>query len=245
MSPVQTVLVVEDEQAISNLVAFHLQQNGYEAVVTAEGQRALSLLEKRLPSLVILDLMLPDLDGIEVLKQIRADEAKCRLPVILLTARGEESDRILGLEVGADDYVSKPFSPRELMLRVKKLIASRESTETSKFPQVFGMIEVDEDRFRVVVEGKPTDVSATEMRLLTELMRCRGRVLSRSQLLQKAWGYLPNVTERTVDTHVKRLRQKLGPASAYIETVRGMGYRWVEDVPDDRVDGRNTANGAG
>ena len=149
--------------------------------------------------------------------------------MILLTARAEEADRVLGLEIGADDYVVKPFSPRELMLRIDKLIASREHMESAKLPTVFGSLEIDEDKFRVAVDGKPTEVSATEMRLLVELMRCRGKVLSRTQLLQNAWGYMPNVTERTVDTHVKRLRQKLGSAADYLETVRGVGYRWVED----------------
>ncbi len=233
MSPIRTVLVVEDEQAISSLVAFHLEQNGYEAVVSAEGQRALDLIGKKAPSLVLLDIMLPDLDGLEILKRIRQTEATARLPVILLTARAEEADRVLGLEIGADDYVVKPFSPRELMLRVEKLISTRENTDTTKLPTVFGRLEIDEDRFRVAVDGKALDISATEMRLLCELMRCRGRVLSRSQLLQNAWGYLPNVTERTVDTHIKRLRQKLAAASAYLETVRGVGYRWVENPPAD------------
>jgi two-component system phosphate regulon response regulator PhoB len=241
MMPIKSVLVVEDEQAISDLVAFHLQQHGYEAVVSADGQRALKLLEKRVPALLILDLMLPDLDGIEILKRVRSNTATVRLPVILLTARAEEADRILGLEMGADDYVVKPFSPRELVLRVDKLIASRETREQAKVPTVFGRLELDEEKFRVAVDGKPLDISATEMRLLAELLRCRGRVLSRGQLLQNAWGYLPNVTDRTVDTHVKRLRQKLGPASAYLETVRGIGYRWIESPPECETPAANTA----
>lgn len=230
--PVRTVLVVEDEAAIANLVAIHLRQHGYEPIITAEGKRGLELLSKRIPALLILDLMLPDIDGIEILRRIRADERLSSLPVILLTARAEESDRILGLEIGADDYVPKPFSPRELVLRVKKLIASRENNQSAGVPTVFGRLQVDEDRFRVVVDGKNVDVSATEMRLLAELIRCRGRVLSRDQLLQNAWGYLPNITERTIDTHIKRLRQKLGPAAEYLETVRGVGYRWMEEPPE-------------
>lgn len=224
----RAVLVVEDEKAIADLVAFHLEHSGFEPVLAGDGRRALELTQDRLPSLVILDLMLPDMDGLEILKLLRSEERSSRLPVILLTARAEEADRILGLEIGADDYVVKPFSPRELMLRVEKLISSRETLESAKLPTVFGCLEIDEDRFRVRVEGKPTEISATEMRLLVELMRCRGRVLSRNQLLQNAWGYMPNVTERTVDTHVKRLRQKLGPAADYLETVRGVGYRWIE-----------------
>src|SRR5690606_22900483 len=178
----------------------------------------------------ILDLMLPDMDGLEILRHFRSQERTARLPVILLTARAEEADRILGLEIGADDYVVKPFSPRELMLRVERLISSQDNQSTAVAPTEFGCLTIDESRFRVTVAGEPVDISATEMRLLTELLRSRGKVLSRTQLLQNAWGYMPNVTERTVDTHVKRLRQKLGPASEYLETVRGVGYRWLEAV---------------
>jgi two-component system, OmpR family, phosphate regulon response regulator PhoB len=245
MSPIRTVLVVEDEPAISHLVALHLEQTGYEAIVAADGTRALELMAKKPPSLVLLDIMLPDIDGLEILRRLRSDEKTARLPVILLTARAEEGDRVLGLEIGADDYVVKPFSPRELMLRVEKLISSRESVDEIRGPVVFGCIEVDEARFHVAVEGKKLDISATEMRLLTELLRCRGRVLSRSQLLQNAWGYLPNVTERTVDTHVKRLRQKLGAASDYLETVRGVGYRWAEKPPEGEGSPAGRASGNG
>ncbi|MCX7717244.1 MAG: response regulator transcription factor [Candidatus Sumerlaeaceae bacterium] len=229
MSPIRAVLVVEDEPAIANLVALHLEQCGFEAVIASDGRRALDLLGKALPSLVVLDLMLPDMDGLDVLRRLRSDERSARLPVVLLTARGSEEDRVTGLELGADDYVTKPFSPRELMLRVTKLLAVREPVPQDKMPTVFGCLEIDEDRFRVAVEGRTVEISATEMRLLTELIRARGKVLSRTQILQSAWGFMPNVTERTVDTHIKRLRQKLGAAAAYIETVRGVGYRWVED----------------
>jgi two-component system phosphate regulon response regulator PhoB len=229
MSPIRSVLVVEDEPAIANLVALHLEQCGFEAIIAPDGSRALTLLAKALPSLVVLDLMLPDMDGLEVLRRLRSDERSVHLPVVLLTARGSEDDRVTGLEKGADDYVTKPFSPRELMLRIQKLLAVREPADQAKVPAIFGCLEIDEDRFRVAVEGRPVEISATEMRLLTELIRARGKVLSRAQILQSAWGFMPNVTERTVDTHVKRLRQKLGPAAAYIETVRGVGYRWVEE----------------
>lgn len=224
------VLVVEDEKDIRDLVAFHLEQSGFEPVVAGDGQRVFELTHDRLPSLAILDLMLPDMDGLEILRHFRSQERTARLPVILLTARAEEADRILGLEIGADDYVVKPFSPRELMLRVERLISSRDNQSTAVAPMEFGCLTIDESRFRVTVAGEPVDISATEMRLLTELLRSRGKVLSRTQLLQNAWGYMPNVTERTVDTHVKRLRQKLGPASEYLETVRGVGYRWLEAV---------------
>lgn len=236
------VLVVEDEQAISDLVAFHLEQTGFEAITAADGKRALTLTRDRLPALVILDLMLPDMDGLDILKIFRGEERSARLPVILLTARAEEADRILGLEIGADDYVVKPFSPRELMLRVERLIAFRESRESEPRLIKFGCLQIDEDKFRVTVQNERIDISATEMRLLTEMIRCRGKVLSRSQLLQNAWGYMPNVTERTVDTHVKRLRQKLGAASDYLETVRGVGYRWMEHAPEEIADNTTKPN---
>ncbi|MCX7020404.1 MAG: response regulator transcription factor [bacterium] len=229
----QTVLVVEDERAIAELVALHLREHGYEAVITGEGLPVFRLVEQHKPSLIILDIMLPDLDGIEILKRLRSSAQTRSLPVILLTARAEEGDRIMGLESGADDYVTKPFSPRELMLRADKLIQSRQPDRGMGSPVVFGQLEVDEARFNVTVAGRPIDISATEMRLMTELMRLRGRVLSRSQILENAWGYMPNVTERTIDTHIKRLRRKLGKAARYIETVRGVGYRWLEEPPTD------------
>ena len=227
------ILVVEDEQAIANLVAFHLQQNGFETVVAGDGRHAMDFLMRQLPALVILDLMLPDMDGLDILAKLRARPETAHLPVILLTARAEEEDRVRGLEVGADDYVTKPFSPRELVLRVKKLLKARGEAGGARVPTTFGCLEIDEDRFSVAVEGEPIEVSATEMRLLAELMRSRGRVLSRGQILQGAWGFMPNVTERTVDTHVKRLRQKLGKAADYVETVRGVGYRWLENPPGE------------
>ena len=243
MSRIRTVLVVEDETAISKLIAFHLEQNGYEVVVAADGKRALELLDKRTPTLLILDLMLPDTDGIDILKRIRSDNKTVRLPVILLTARAEEADRVLGLESGADDYVVKPFSPRELMLRVKKLIALYENERVDTAHTVFGCLELNENEFQLLVNAQKVEITVTEMRLLSELIRGKGQVLTRDQLLQNAWGYLPNVTDRTVDTHVKRLRRKLGPASNYLETIRGVGYRWAkspdevsEQAPDGAAD---------
>jgi two-component system, OmpR family, phosphate regulon response regulator PhoB len=231
MNRIRTILLVEDETSVSDLVSVHLQQNGYNTIVVSEGARALELVAKQPPSLVILDVMLPDMNGVDILREIRMQPATARLPVLLLTGCAEEADRILGLEVGADDYVTKPFSPRELLLRVGKIIEAREA-QTGTVPTTFGRLRVDENRFEVTVDDSPIPISATEMRLLSELLRCRGRVLTRNELLQNAWGYLPNVTERTVDTHVKRLRQKLGAASEYLETVRGVGYRWCETPPE-------------
>lgn len=225
MRPV--VLVVEDETAIRDLLVFHLEQTGYSPVTAAEARQALEITRQRLPALVILDLMLPDMDGLEVLRILRLDHRTSRLPVILLTARAEEADRIQGLELGADDYVVKPFSPRELMLRVERLLASRQVRADDAAVIESGPLVIDEKKFKVTVAGEAVEVSATEMRLLVALVGAGGTVLSRSQLLENAWGYLPNVTERTVDTHVKRLRHKLGLAADYLETVRGVGYRWM------------------
>lgn len=230
------VLVVEDEKAIRDLIAFHLEHSGYDPITAADGRQAFSLTLDRLPALVVLDLMLPDMDGLEILKTFRSNERTARLPVILLTARAEEADRILGLEIGADDYVIKPFSPRELMLRVERLIA-RKSHDDQQSPVKFGCLELDEAKFRLTIQNQIVDISATEMRLLSELLRHRGIVLSRTQLLQNAWGYMPNVTERTVDTHVKRLRQKLGPAAEYLRTIRGVGYSWLEQAPEKKLEG--------
>ena len=234
MPKIRTVLVVEDEGAISKLIAFHLEQNGYEAVVASDGKRAMELLGKRAPTLMILDLMLPDTDGIDILRQIRAEPKTVRLPVILLTARAEEADRVLGLESGADDCVVKPFSPRELMLRVKKLISLYENEQVETTAIKFGCLELNENEFQLQVNQQKVEITVTEMRLLSELIRCKGQVLTRDQLLQNAWGYLPNVTDRTVDTHVKRLRRKLGPAADYLETIRGVGYRWARS-PEETV----------
>lgn len=222
------VLVVEDEQAISDLLAFHLEQSGFLPLVVTDARLALEWLHgNRRPALVILDLTLPLGDGLDILKRIRRDKRLAPVPVILLTARAEEADRILGLELGADDYVAKPFSPRELMLRVQRLIDSRQHRAPKPVTFTSGCITVDESRFAVTVEGEPVIISATEMRLLVTLLEERETVLSRTSLLEQAWGYMPNVTARTVDTHIKRLRQKLGAAADYIETVRGVGYRWV------------------
>ena len=221
------VMVVEDEKAISDLLVFHLEQSGFEPLIAMDARSALDLTRDRLPSLIILDLMLPDMDGLEVLRILRRDRRSANVPVILLTARAEEADRIQGLEYGADDYVAKPFSPREIMLRVQRLIESRRERHVSTGPMVSGILVLDENRFSVTVADDPVEVSATEMRLLCTLLRGGGNVFTRSQLLEEAWGYMPNVTERTVDTHIKRLRQKLGDAADYVETVRGVGYRWA------------------
>lgn len=221
------VLVVDDEKDIVDLVRYHLEKEGMECLRAADGPTALRLARTQRPDLLILDLMLPGLGGLEVCRQLRRDPAMARLPVIMLTAKAEEVDRVVGLEVGADDYVVKPFSPRELIARAKAIL--RRSQEPSGPPvRRVGDLEVDETRHRAAVKGKPVELTAKEFSLLVALMRANGRVLSREQLLEGVWGYssAAEIESRTVDVHIRRLREKLGPEAARIVTVKGVGYRF-------------------
>ena len=226
------ILVVEDEADLAELVSFNLEQAGYSVRTAGDGQTALSLITEDPPDLVVLDIMLPDLSGIEVCRRIRQNPDTKRLPVVMLTARGEEVDRVIGFEVGADDYVVKPFSPRELILRVGAILRrATPATEDGITDETIqcGNLLIDVGAHRVDVEGQPADLTALEFRLLLDLARRRGRVQSRDALLERVWGYQPGVETRTVDTHIKRLREKLGTAAAHVETVRGVGYRLRND----------------
>jgi len=182
-----------------------------------------------LPNLIILDLMLPEVDGMEVCKILRRDQRTSGIPIIMLTAKAAEIDRVLGLELGADDYVTKPFSPRELVLRVKRLLRSHVTPEEKTERVVWKELTIDVPRHQVSVMGKNVELTATEFKLLTVLAQRRGRVQSRDQLLHDVWEYDNLIDTRTVDTHMRRLREKLGPASKYLDTVRGVGYRFVEE----------------
>ncbi len=222
------ILIVEDERDIADLEALHLQRAGFQTLLAETGQEALKHLEEGEVDLIILDLMLPDMDGLEIIKRVRLRERLQRLPVIVVTAKGEEMDRILGLELGADDYVVKPFSPRELVLRVKAVLKRTGSpAETEGIIRIDGLT-IDEERFQVLINGTPVKLTATEFRLLSTLARARGRVMTREVLLDKVWGYHFEGYARTVDTHIRRLRKKLGPMADYIETVWGVGYRFRE-----------------
>ena len=222
-----TVLVVDDERDLLDLVAHHLRGAGLDPVTTTRGADALRLAQEHQPAAILLDIMLPDLQGTEVLKRLRTDEATAGIPVIFLTARGEEVDRVVGFELGADDYVVKPFSPRELVLRVKALLRrSATGEEAAGDVLTRGAITLDPHRHRVDVGEETIDLTPTEFRLLQFLMERPGRVLTRDQLLNSVWGSEVFVTDRTVDTHVKRLRSKLGSGADLIETVRGVGYRF-------------------
>lgn len=223
------ILVVDDEPEAVELVEFNLKQAGFGVVTAADGAEALTKARATQPNLIVLDLMLPEVDGLEVCKLLRRDPATAAIPIVMLTAKAAEFDRVLGLELGADDYVTKPFSPRELVLRVKKLLQRNAAPDEEPTRLTLGDLLVDVPRHLVSWRGKAIDLTATEFKLLTLLAQRRGRVQSRDQLLRDVWEYNSLVDTRTVDTHMRRLREKLGPAAEYLDTVRGVGYRFVED----------------
>jgi len=219
------ILIVEDDPDILKLLAYNFRSGGYEVRTCETGMEAIKMVRERLPDLVLLDLMIPEVDGLEVCRGLKTNPATKHIPVIMLTAKGEEVDRIVGLELGADDYVVKPFSPRELMLRARAVlrrVAAEPAAET--LWQNEGL-RVDFEAHKVTVDGEEVLLTATEFKLLEELIRNRGKVQTRDQLLEKAWGYHFDGYARTVDTHVRRLRQKLSAYSHWVETVRGVGYR--------------------
>ena len=224
------ILVVEDDEDIARLLEFTFASAGNAVLREVEGEKGLETVRREKPDLVILDVMLPGMDGFSLLREIRRDAATAGIPVIMLTARAEEVDRIVGLELGADDYVVKPFSPRELVLRAKKVLNRARAGTAPAASRTLkkGILSVDPDAYRVTVNNEEINLTATEFRLLLELFEHMGRVRSREQLLNAVWGYSFEGYARTVDTHVRRLRQKLGKASEYIETLRGVGYRFTE-----------------
>ncbi len=225
----QKILIVEDDKHISKLVKYNLEKAGFACEVRITGEDALDVLDTEDIDLVILDIMLPKMDGLEVCKNIKQDKVLSSIPVIMLTAKGEEVDRIVGFELGADDYVVKPFSPRELVLRVRAVLTRGKSKEVIKEILAFEALKLDIPRCRVTVGKKEIKLTAMEFKLLATLLQKKGRVQSREQLLDDVWNLDANVTTRTIDTHVKRLRQKLGDMGRIIETVRGYGYRLIEE----------------
>ena len=227
------ILVVEDEDDIRNLVVQQLQREGFAVASASNGIDALAFARRTTPSLVVLDLMLPGLNGTEVCRRLRAEPETRSVPVIMLSARAEEIDRVVGFEVGADDYVTKPFSPRELLLRVRAVLRRAPADGGGEGPLDFGDLKLDESGHRVWVDGAEVALTHTEFKLLTTLARRIGRVQSRGQLLQDVWDAPPDLNTRTVDTHMKRLREKLGGASGHIETVRGVGYRFSRELVEE------------
>ena len=223
------ILVVEDEPDAIDLLAFNLKNAGFEISTAMDGAEALKKARLMAPDLILLDIMLPEVDGLEVCKILRRDPVTAGVPIIMLTAKAAEIDRIVGLELGADDYVTKPFSPRELLLRIKKLLA-RHQSPAEKLDQIrAGDLLIDIPKHSVSLRGRKIDLTATEFNLLVALARRRGRVQSREQLLTEVWKYDTLIDTRTVDTHMRRLREKLGDRAQYLDTVRGVGYRFVEE----------------
>ena len=222
------ILVVDDEHDALDLIEFNLKAAGFEVITAADGDSALKKARTGNPDLIILDLMIPGVDGLEVCKLLRRDTATAALPIIMLTAKAGEVDRVLGLELGADDYLTKPFSPRELVLRVKNLLRRRQESDRKQDRMQFGELLIDIPRHLVVVGGKRVDLTATEFKLLALLAQRRGRVQSREQLLRDVWEYDNIIDTRTVDTHMRRLREKLLRAAKFLDTVRGVGYRFIE-----------------
>lgn len=226
------VLIVDDEKDLANAIDFHLQREGFTTRVAYDGTSALALAEAERPDLVILDLMLPDVPGTEVCRRMRAIEALRPTAILMLTARGEEIDRVVGFEVGADDYMTKPFSMRELGLRVRAILRRTQEPShsgPSEHALNLGVVRIDLEAHRAYVSGEEVRLTALEFRLLALFVQRRGRVQTRETLLSDVWGIEADVTTRTVDTHVKRLREKLGGAGDYIETIRGVGYRFLAD----------------
>ena len=222
----ERILVVDDEPDITSLVSLHLARAGFRVSSAATGAEALRAAYDERPTLIVLDRMLPDIDGDEVLARLRADPRGREVAVLLLTARRDEAERIRGLALGADDYLTKPFSPQELVLRVQAILRRARVTPTTSDVLVVGPLEIDRARHRVTLSGREVQLTATEFRLLLTLAQRRGRVQSRGQLLQDVWESSPDVQTRTVDMHVQRLRTKLGSgAGDLVETIRGFGYR--------------------
>ena len=223
------ILVVEDEKDILELVDYNLQQEGFQTICAESGDVVLDIVKKDHPDLIVLDLMLPGLAGTEVCKILKQSEETCSIPVIILTAKGEEIDRVVGFELGADDYVTKPFSPRELVLRVKAILKRMNTGSDEKEVIQINGLTIDKPRHQVYLNDHVINLTSTEFNLLLTLVERKGRVQTRDMLLETVWGYEYSGFTRTVDTHMRRLRSKLGEWGDKIETVRGIGYRFREN----------------
>jgi two-component system, OmpR family, phosphate regulon response regulator PhoB len=229
-SRAKRILIVDDEPDVTELVSYHLRGKGFDVETVNDPTRSIGVARTFLPDLVILDVMMPEINGHQICRMLRADQKLKAVPVLFLTAKAEEGDRIQGLEIGADDYVCKPFSPKELVLRVQSILrrtAEPGATPAAALLQVGG-IAVDVERHEVSLHGKSIELTATEFKLLKLLMERRGRVQTREHLLINVWNYETEIETRTVDTHVRRLREKLGAEADWIETIRGVGYRFAE-----------------
>jgi two-component system phosphate regulon response regulator PhoB/two-component system alkaline phosphatase synthesis response regulator PhoP len=221
----QLVAVVDDEPDIVELVSIHLKRAGFEVRGFPDGKTFLRFIEKRVPALVVLDLMLPDMDGLEICRHLRAEDRYSSVPIIMLTARGEEADKVLGLELGADDYVAKPFSARELAARVKAILRRKTGERKTRRITVGNILVIDTERYEVTVSGRKVALTPTEFRILAFLSASQGLVFSRDQILDHLWGREKAVVDRTIDVHIKHLRDKLGKAAGFIKNIRGVGYK--------------------
>lgn len=228
----EKILIVEDDKNISKLVKYNLEKAGFDCYTALTGEEALEVLSKFSIDLIILDIMLPEIDGFELCRMIKQETKLKNIPVVMLTAKGEEVDRVVGLELGADDYIVKPFSPRELVLRVKAILRRGKIEEAKKDILSAGILIVDIPKYKVTINQKEIGLTPIEFKLLVTLMERQGRVQTRDRLLTDVWDMHAEVYTRTVDTHIKRLREKLGKAGKMIETITGLGYRFKEDDED-------------
>jgi len=223
----KAVAIVDDEPDLLELVSHHLKRAGFETQTFLEGRTFLKYLDRHRPDLVILDLMLPDADGFEICKSLRSKKEFASLPIIMLTAKGDETDRVLGLELGADDYVTKPFSVKELVSRVKAVLRRLEARPLTQKMDI-GKLAIDLERYKVLVEGREIELTSTEFKILAFLALNKGRVYTRDQILDHLWGQEKIVVDRTIDVHIRNLREKLGRAASLVQNVRGVGYKIEE-----------------
>lgn len=224
----ELVVIVDDEPDIAEVVSLHLKRIGFTTREFTDGESFLKFMERQTPDLIILDLMLPDFDGLEICKYLKKKEGFSSIPIIMLTAKGEETDKVLGLELGADDYVTKPFSPKELMARVKAVLRRPGQKETTGIVNLGGILIIDSKKYETVIEDEKIQLTPTEFRILQLLASRKSWVFTRNQILDHLWGEDKIVLDRTIDVHVKNLRDKLGKAAKFIKNVRGIGYKLEE-----------------
>ena len=222
------ILIVEDEPDIRSTLEYNLHRDNFQTESVGNLLDAEKILSTSNISLILLDLMLPDGSGLDLCRKLKADQSTNSIPIIILTAKDDEVDKVVGFELGADDYVTKPFSVRELILRIKAILKRKvQKPEVTEVEREFGELRIDSDSHEVFVNGEEVSLTALEFRLLKQLVDRRGRVQTRDQLLSDVWGYSADITTRTVDTHIKRLREKLGPIGKYVQTIRGVGYKFT------------------
>ncbi len=228
--PKATILVIDDEKDLIELVRYNLEKEGFDVIASADGQSGIDLAHRLKPDLIVLDLMMPGIDGLEVCRRLRADRRTAHVSIIMLTARASEADKIVGLELGADDYITKPFSPRELAARAKAILRRSALQDTPDFMRI-GELTIDVNAHEILAQGRPVQLTATEFKILQFMATRPGRVLSRDEIIDAALGRDVAVFDRTIDVHITAIRRKLGPAGDQIETIRGFGYKLRESKP--------------